>query len=46
MDESPSFKANQFANKAEEYFRKGDLANACTCHFRAAGTLDGSYDKD
>jgi hypothetical protein len=36
MDDSPSFKANQFANSADEYTRKGDYANACTAHFRAA----------
>jgi hypothetical protein len=29
--------ANQFANLAEEYTAKGDFANACTAHFRAAG---------
>ena len=28
--------ANQFATIAEEYAAKGDFANACTAHFRAA----------
>jgi hypothetical protein len=28
--------ANQFSNLAEEYVSKGDFANACTAHFRAA----------
>lgn len=36
MNESPSFKANQFANNAEDYTRAGDYPNACTSHFRAA----------
>ncbi|KAJ3324142.1 hypothetical protein HDV06_000683 [Boothiomyces sp. JEL0866] len=33
MNETP---AHQFATNAEEYMEKGDLANACTAHFRAA----------
>ncbi|KAJ3253349.1 hypothetical protein HK103_000728 [Boothiomyces macroporosus] len=37
MNETP---AHQFATNAEEYMEKGDLANACTAHFRAAGRND------
>jgi hypothetical protein len=45
MDQTPVQKvpqnnqANQFANVAEEYATKGDFANACTAHFRAAGIV-------
>jgi hypothetical protein len=37
MNDSPSFRANQFANQAEEFARKGDGLNASNSHFRAAG---------
>lgn len=36
MESSPLQKANEFAHNAEELAQKGDFANACTLHFRAA----------
>jgi Archaeal PaREP1/PaREP8 family len=36
MNNAASFKANQFASNAEDFLSKGDLQNACNCHFRAA----------